>query len=86
MRLPASIVVGLMRPIEPFLAVDPSPAENEELARRLHTRSVTIAIAIRRLRQRFREVIETKLADTVAFANELQAEQQALYVVLRECG
>ena len=72
--------------LEPFLAGDPSPAENEELARRLGTRPVTIAVAIRRLRQRFREVIDTELADTVASADELQAEQQALYAVLRECG
>jgi RNA polymerase sigma-70 factor (ECF subfamily) len=72
--------------LEPFLAADPSPAENEELARRLGTRTVTIAVAIRRLRQRFREVIDTELADTVASADELQAEQQALYAVLREGG
>ena len=72
--------------LEPFLAIDPSPAENEELARRLGTRSVTIAVAIRRLRQRFREMIDTELADTVASADELQAEQQALHAVLRECG
>ena len=72
--------------LEPFLAMDPSPEENEELARRLGTRSVTIAVAVRRLRQRFREVIDTELADTVASADELQAEQQALYAVLRECG
>jgi RNA polymerase sigma-70 factor (ECF subfamily) len=72
--------------LEPFLAADLSLAENEELARRLGTRSVTIAVALRRLRQRFREVIDTELADTVASADELQAEQQALYAVLRECG
>jgi RNA polymerase sigma-70 factor (ECF subfamily) len=72
--------------LEPFLAIDPSPGENEELARRLGTRPVTIAVAIRRLRQRFREVIDTELADTVASADELQAEQLALYAVLREGG
>ncbi|HSC12048.1 MAG TPA: hypothetical protein VLC97_13825 [Rhodanobacteraceae bacterium] len=72
--------------LEPFLAADPSALENEELAQRLGTRSVTIAVAIRRLRQRFREVIDTELADTVASADELQAEQQALYAVLHECG
>jgi len=72
--------------LEPFLAADPSPAETEELARRLRARSVTIAVALRRLRQRFREMIDTELADTVASADELQAEQQALYAILRECG
>jgi len=71
--------------LEPYLATDPSPSENEELAQHLHTRPVTIAVAIRRLRQRFREMIDTELADTVTSAAELQAEQQALYAVLREC-
>jgi hypothetical protein len=71
--------------LEAFLAFDPSPAENEELSKRLGTRSITIAVALRRLRQRFREVIDTELADTVASADELQAEQQALYAVLRQC-
>ena len=71
--------------LEPFLASDPSQAESDELARRLDTRSVTITVALRRLRQRFRELIDVELADTVASADELQAEQEALYAVLREC-
>ena len=44
------------------------------------------AVSAHRLLQRLREVIDTELADTVASAEELQAEQQALYIVLRECG
>jgi hypothetical protein len=72
--------------LEPFLASDPSPAATEEIAQRLGMRSVAIAVALRRLRQRFREVIDTELADTVASADELQAEQQALYAILRQCG
>ena len=45
-----------------------------------------IVMALKRLRQRFRELIDAELADTVASADELLAEQQALYAVLRECG
>jgi hypothetical protein len=45
-----------------------------------------IVMALKRLRQRFRELIDSELADTVASADELLAEQQALYAVLRECG
>jgi RNA polymerase sigma-70 factor (ECF subfamily) len=72
--------------LEPFLAIEPSPVENVELARRLGMRSLTISVALRRLRQRFREVIDAELADTVASAEELQAEQQALYAVLQGDG
>lgn len=71
--------------LEPFLASDPTPAETEELVRRLEMRPVTIAVALKRLRQRFREVIDLELADTVGSADELQAEQQALYAVLHQC-
>ena len=45
---------------------------------------VEFAVALRRLRQRFRELIDTELADTVASADELLAEQHALFAVLRE--
>jgi RNA polymerase sigma-70 factor (ECF subfamily) len=72
--------------LEPFLAVDPSLAESDELARVLRTRSIMIVMALKRLRGRFRELIDSELADTVASADELLAEQQALYAVLCECG
>jgi hypothetical protein len=70
--------------LEPFLASDPAPAEAEELVRCLEMRPLAIAVALKRLRQRFREVIDLELADTVGSADELQAEQQALYAVLRQ--
>ena len=72
--------------MQPFLAIDLPPAEADELARRFGTRSVVVAVALRRLRQRFRELIDTELADTVASADELLAEQHALFAVLREGG
>ena len=72
--------------LQPFLAIDLPSAEAEELGRRFGTRSVVVAVALRRLRQRFRELIDTELADTVASADELLAEQHALFAVLRERG
>jgi len=72
--------------LEPFLALDPTPPESEELARRLQMRPVTLVVAIKRLRQRFRELIDAELADTVASSEELLAEQQSLFAVLRDCG
>lgn len=72
--------------LQPFLATDLPPAEADEFARRFGTRSVVLAVALRRLRQRFRELIDGELADTVSSADELLAEQHALLAVLRERG
>ncbi|HEX3124755.1 MAG TPA: hypothetical protein VHQ21_15785 [Rhodanobacteraceae bacterium] len=70
--------------LEPYLAQDPSAAETTDLAQRLNTRPLAVVVAMKRLRQRFRELIDTELADTVASADELLTEQQSLYAVLRE--
>ena len=59
--------------LQPFLAIDLPPAEADELGKRFGTRSVVVAVALRRLRQRFRELIDAELADTVASADELVA-------------
>jgi hypothetical protein len=68
--------------LEPYLALDPVAGEYDALARRLRMRPLALVVALKRLRQRFRELIDTELADTVASAEELQAEQQALFAVL----
>lgn len=68
--------------LQPFLAADPTSVESEDLARRLKVRAVVVSVALRRLRQRFRELIDSELADTVASADEMLAEQQALFAVL----
>jgi len=70
--------------LQPYLAIDLPAAEADDLGRRFGTRTVVLAVALRRLRQRFRELIDTELADTVASADELLAEQHALFAVLRE--
>lgn len=72
--------------LEGFLASDPSAAECEQAARRLQVRSVVVMVALKRMRQRFRELIDGELADTVASAEELLAERQALFAVLRNGG
>jgi hypothetical protein len=40
-------------------------------------------VALKRLRQRFRELVGEELADTVTSSDDLAAEQQALHAVLR---
>jgi len=78
--------LDMFEALEPFLAQDPSGAEATDLALRLGTRPLAVMVAMKRMRQRFRELIDLELADTVASAEELLGEQQSLYAVLRDAG
>ncbi len=75
--------VDMYEVLAPFIAHDPRPAEYDEVARRLRTRPLALTIALKRLRQRVRELTSEELADTVSSAEELEAEQQALLAVLQ---
>jgi len=68
--------------LEPFLAREAAPGEYEFIAVRLHTRPLTIVVALKRLRQRFRELAAEELVDTVSSAADLATEQDALLAVL----
>lgn len=70
--------------LKPYLAQDPGPGEYEALARSLKSRPLALVVALKRLRQRFRELVGEELADTVTSAEDLATEQQALHTVLRE--
>ena len=72
--------------LEPFLAREPVAGEYETAATALRTRPLTIVMALKRLRQRFRELAAEELADTVATAADLAAEQDALLGVLASAG
>jgi RNA polymerase sigma-70 factor (ECF subfamily) len=69
--------------LEGNLVRDPAAGEYEAMAERLHSRPLTLAVALKRLRQRFRELVGEELADTVTSADELATEQAALHDVLR---
>jgi DNA-directed RNA polymerase specialized sigma24 family protein len=68
--------------MEPFLSEDPTPAQREELARRLGIRPLATVIALKRLRQRFRELARAELAETVASAADLETERRTLAAAL----
>jgi RNA polymerase sigma-70 factor (ECF subfamily) len=68
--------------LEPFLTREPLPGQFDELGRKLSIRPLTVVMALKRLRQRFRELVRDELADTVASADELAAERQALFAAL----
>ena len=68
--------------LEQFLARDPAPGEYESIATRLHVRPLTLVMALKRMRQRFRELAAEELVDTVASAADLAGEQDALLAVM----
>lgn len=72
--------------LEPFLTRDPLPGQYDETARKLGVRPLALVLALKRLRQRFRELVRAELADTVASADELIAEQEALLTALDRGG
>ena len=69
--------------LEQNLAHDPVAGEYAAMAARLQSRPLTLVIALKRLRQRFRELVGEELADTVMTADDLLAEQAALRDALR---
>jgi hypothetical protein len=70
--------------LEPNLVRDPAAGEYEVMAATLKTRPLALVVALKRLRQRFRELVGEELTDTVTSAEELAAEQAALHSVMRE--
>jgi RNA polymerase sigma-70 factor (ECF subfamily) len=74
----------MCRAFEPFLARDPASADYERIAAQLRTRKVTLILALKRLRQRLRELAALELSDTVSSADALASEQDALLSILGE--
>ncbi|MGH8041918.1 MAG: hypothetical protein ACREPN_07740 [Rudaea sp.] len=76
--------VKMFSALEPFLSHDPAAGVYEQLAASLHSRPLVLVMALKRLRQRLRELTGKELADTVGGADDLSAEQDILLSVLRE--
>ncbi len=68
----------------PYLGADPPPGVLDTLAPTLGTRPLALLVALKRLRQRFRELVGEELADTVTSAAELESESAALNAILLE--
>lgn len=68
--------------LERFLTTDPKPGEFEQAATQLAVRPVFIVMAVKRMRERFRELVDVELGDTVLNTDELSAERQALLEAL----
>ncbi|HMM68491.1 MAG TPA: hypothetical protein PKC03_16270 [Dokdonella sp.] len=67
----------------PFVTIEPDGDTFAELAGRLGNRPLTLVVALKRLRQRFRELVGEELGDTVDTLDGLVEEQKTLHDALR---
>lgn len=66
-----------------LLPREPVPGEMDAIGTRLSIRPLALLVALKRLRQRFRELIAQELADTVTTGEDMAAEQAILHEALR---
>jgi len=72
----------LFERLEPYLTIEPEPDQYQQLAERMHSAQIAVAMAIKRLRERFHELVEDELAEIVTSAEGLNAERAALMAIL----
>lgn len=72
----------LFERLEPYLSREPGPGEHALIERDTGLRPLVSVVAIRRLRQRFRELIDAELSQTVASDKDLEAERDTLLSIL----
>ena len=70
--------LDMFRLLQPFLTSEPVPGQYEDISKQLNTPPLVLAIAIKRLRQRFRELAEDELTETVTNPADLDSERAAL--------
>ena len=63
-------------------ASEPVAGQYEDISKQLNTPPLVLAIAVKRLRQRFRELAEDELMETVASPADLATEREALASLL----
>lgn len=69
--------------LKAFLAADGSADSYEELGRRLGVAAGALRVTVHRLRQRWRELVRSEIAQTVAGPGEVEAEMRHLFDALR---
>ena len=68
--------------LQGYLARDPDPAGSPALSEALGIQPLALVVAIKRMRQRFRELADEELMETVASPRDLDAERVALLGLL----
>ena len=72
--------------LERYLTSEPRPGEFESIADAMSARPLFVVMAVKRLRQRFTELIDEELGDTVLSPEQLLAERTALYEAMARNG
>jgi RNA polymerase sigma-70 factor (ECF subfamily) len=72
----------LFAELKPFLARESSDGEYAEMAGRLGMTANGVAVAVHRLRERYRELVRLDIANTVSTENEIDDELRHLLAVL----
>lgn len=74
--------LSMYEAMEPYLTVEPPSGQFEALSRPLKMSPLALVIALKRLRQRFRELVDDELTETVSNHADLEAERATLRAVL----
>jgi RNA polymerase sigma-70 factor (ECF subfamily) len=69
---------ALFEAVRPYLSREPSQSEYAALATSMQSSTLAMVVAVKRLRQRFQELVDEELAQTVGDAQSLQNERQTL--------
>lgn len=69
---------ALFEAVRPYLSREPSQSEYAALAAAMQSSTLAMVVAVKRLRQRFQELVDEELAQTVGDAQSLQNERQTL--------
>jgi RNA polymerase sigma-70 factor (ECF subfamily) len=72
--------------LAPYLVRDPLPGAYDALAARLGSPPLALVIAVKRMRQRFRELADDELMETVASPRDLAAERSTMLQLLSGAG
>jgi len=76
----------LFAALQPYLASDPVPGIYADLAQRLDVSPLFLSLALKRLRERFRELVDDELTQTVATAAALEEERRSLHAALQSAA
>lgn len=72
----------LFEKLEPYLTREPEAGQYAHLEQALGIRAIAIVVSLKRLRSRFREIIDEELRQTVQTAAELERERLALLSIV----
>jgi RNA polymerase sigma-70 factor (ECF subfamily) len=77
---------GLFEAVRTYLSREPTAEDYAALARKMQTSPLACVIAVKRLRQRFQELIDEELSETVGNSQALATERHTLFSLVGPPG